>query len=192
MPTVLELVFKYRQLVGTCESGAGLSLDDIEVVSTIESLFAVNTEDTSSRRWRDRPLLGTESVNLSALMRGKKVCDRVGVIALGPEGMVCTRAPWVSEGDTLELIIDDAELDVSYRFMAQVIWAEDQFDDSMEVELRFTGTPVLVRYGETATRPASHGDDAPAPNTPKPQAMIVEQPMDLEAAVDLGLSTAAA
>ncbi|MBT8493558.1 MAG: hypothetical protein KJO07_10910 [Deltaproteobacteria bacterium] len=191
MATVLELVFKYRQLVGTCESGAGLSLDDIEVVSTIEALFAVEANDPRSRRWRDRPLLGSENVNLSALMRGNKVCDRVGVIALGPEGLVCSRAPWVSEGEILELIIDDAELDVSYRFMAQVIWAEDDQDDSMEVELRFTGIPVLVRYGEHSTRPASHGDEAPVENTPKPQAVIVEQAMDLDAALETALSTAA-
>ncbi len=170
MTTALELAFKYRQLVGICESGAGLSFDDIEVVSTIESLYAVSTEDQAPLRWRDRPTLGTEVVNLTALLRGPKVRDRVGVVALGPEGMVCTNAPYMADDGLYEIVFDDQELGVSYRFIGRVVWSDEvEETGELAVELRFTGVPVLVRYGENSTRPASHGDETRAEGTPRPE-----------------------
>ncbi len=179
MTTTLELVFQYRQLVGSCEAGAGLSFDEIEVVSAIESLFAVEVESSSPRlRWRDRPLLGTQPVHLSAVLRGKKSCDSVEVVALGPEGLICRRAPYMDEGEHFEVIIESGEH--SYRFHAKVIWAEDADDGNLEVELAFTGIPVLVRYGEVATRPASQGDGKPT-RTKRP-ALVVEPGMATAAA----------
>jgi len=168
MTTTLELVFQYRQLVGRCEAGAGLSFDEIEVVSAIESLFEVEAP-ASPLRWRDRPLLGNKPVHLSAVLRGKKACDTVEVVALGPEGLICRRAPYMDEGARFEVIIEVGEH--SYRFHAKVIWAEDADDGNLEVELAFTGIPVLVRYGEVATRPASQGGGA---GKAKRKALVVE------------------
>jgi len=173
MSTALELVFRYRQLVGTCEGGAGLTFDDIEVVSTIEALFAVEAEERGSRRWRDRPQLGSETVEISALLRGPKVCDQVAVVALGPEGLTCVDAPYMNEGDAYEIVIDDAELSVSYRFMGRVMSLDDDDNGDLAAQLSFTGVPVLVRYGETATRPGSQDGTVRAEGTPRPEKLKV-------------------
>jgi hypothetical protein len=90
-----------------------------------------------------------------AALRGRRVCDEVEITHLGPERLICTDTPYVTEGDILELVVEDSELAVSYRFRAQVLWTED-YGDSLEVEMRFVGTPVLLRYGETSTRPATN------------------------------------
>ena len=173
MTTGLNLVFQYRRLLGACEAGAGVSFDDIELIGAVEALFTVPAPASRTLRWRDRPLLGTQPANLSALLRGKKVNDEVEVIALGPEGLICTRAPYMDEGETFEIVFEDHQQGLSYRFHGKVIWAEETEDGELEVELAFTGTPVLVRYGDGATRPATHGD-AVKPKA-KAKAVIVDE-----------------
>lgn len=173
MSTALELVFKYRQLVGNCDAGAGMNLDDIEALSAIESLFPNAGSPIDRPSWQTR--LGVESVSLTALLRGNRVCDHVEVVSMGPEGMICVGAPYMTEGDRIEIVFDDEELRVSYRFAAVVEHAIEMNDDGeLRVEFRFTGVPLLLRFAEQRTRPDTHETDI-AEGTPIPQGILTDR-----------------
>jgi hypothetical protein len=55
-------------------------------------------------------------VTLPALVRGGKLNDAVTVADIGPGGMVCGAAPYAEVGDAVEIVIDDVELALTYRF----------------------------------------------------------------------------
>ena len=180
--TALELVYQYRQLVGKCESGAGLDFDEIDALGTIEALFAVDATvhggpaevpavpvpvpppsmkmsrrdatviecEEDEEAWSDdaarcRRQFCREQVDLRGRLRGNRANDPVRVVNLGPGGMVCRHAPYVEEGTHVEIIIDDVELSLSYRFKAEVAWLSDDEDD-FALGLRFVGIPVLVHH----------------------------------------------
>ena len=140
MGTTIELVYQYRQLVGRCDAGTGLDFDEIDTLTTVEHLLAVQPPIAASD-WRTAD---TEDA-IPAVLRAPRLNDDVDITHLGPSGCVCRNAPYAEEGMTVELVIADGEATVSYRFKAQVMWLEDDGDD-YALGLEFVGVPLQVRY----------------------------------------------
>lgn len=156
MTATLDLVYRYRMLMGKCDAGQGLGFDEIDEVITLESMFTVDrAADTDL--WACRRAFARDQVELSATLRNKKLGDTVRVVDLGPGGMVCRAVPYVEKGDRVEILFDDAELGVSYRFGAVVAWVDEDGDDyTCGLELR--GTPLLLRYGPNSQRADTRAD----------------------------------
>jgi len=132
---MLAAVFRYRTLMGRCDLGYGLELDEIEEVATIERDFAPRGEKTGNRRFR------REKVTLGAILRGDQINDAVDVVEMGPGGLVCRKAPFIARGELVEIVIDDG--DCSYRFRATGVWLRDDGED-YKVGLSFVGMPVCL------------------------------------------------
>ncbi|HUH02539.1 MAG TPA: PilZ domain-containing protein [Kofleriaceae bacterium] len=147
MGTTLDLVYQYRYLIGKCESGRGLEVEEIEQLIDLEAFFGVHDRRGNSDLWECRRQYHRERVDLPATLRGDKLADRVTVIDLGPGGLVCTDVPYVEVGTTLEIVFEDLELRQSHRFRAVVAWRRDQDEEDYVVGLELIGTPLLVRYG---------------------------------------------
>lgn len=130
---LLETVFQYRTLIGKCDLGVGLEWEEIDLVGRIEHAFASNTGD--GRRFR------RQAIELSAMMRGDQINDRVQLVEIGPGGCVAINAPFIATGEIVELVIDCNE--DSYRFMARGVWLKDEGPD-YRVGLRFVGMPVKL------------------------------------------------
>lgn len=130
---LLETVFQYRILIGKCDLGVGLDWEEIDHVGRIEHAFASNTGD--GRRFR------RQAIELTAIMRGDQINDRVDVVEMGPGGCVAVNAPFIARGELVELVIDFNE--DSYRFTARGVWLKDEGTD-YRVGLRFVGMPVKL------------------------------------------------
>lgn len=145
----LDNVYQYRLLLGKCASGAGLSFDEIETLTALEAAFAADEGPGSDgRRFR------RENVSLPAIVRGGKLHDPVHVDDIGPGGMVCAGAPYAELGTAVEIVIDDVELGLTYRFKGRVQWVREDGDD-YALGFEWTGTPVLLRHGNSlATDPS--------------------------------------
>ncbi|MGN6109200.1 MAG: PilZ domain-containing protein [Kofleriaceae bacterium] len=135
---LVEIVFQYRSLVGKCELGVGLEWDEIEQVTMIESAFAPSADD---RRMKQGRRFRREAVQLTGVVRGDRIHDRVDVIELGPTGVVIRNAPYIARGEQVELVIDEGDL--SYRFRAQGVWLKDDQDD-YRCGLVLVGMPVCL------------------------------------------------
>jgi len=135
---VVEVVFQYRTLIGKCELGVGLDWDEIEQVTTIESAFEPSTDD---RRMKAGRKFRREAIKLTALMRGDRINDRVEVTEIGPGGMVVRSAPFVAQGEQVEIVMQGG--DNSYRFRAQGVWMKDDGDD-YRLGLELIGMPVCL------------------------------------------------
>ncbi len=147
MNTLLELVYKYRQLQAKCGSGAGVTMSEVETLCTIESLFGRHADRGNNELWSCQREFIREDVNLAGQLRSKGDIDPIDVVQIDPNGMVCSAAPYVDEGDTVELIFEDDELMITYRFKAEVKWLRDGEDDNFELGLRLVGAPLLIRHG---------------------------------------------
>lgn len=147
----LDLVYQYRKLLGKCEAGLGLDVDEIISLSALESAFAPEPQARpDGRRFR------RDRVEETCRLRGAPgLNDRVRVAEIGPGGIVCRQTPYVDEGTVVEIIIDDAELSLSYRFYARVAWLREDVGDDFAIGLEFVGVPLLVHYG-----PIDHDEDA--------------------------------
>lgn len=149
MTTALDLVYQYRQLAGKCELD-GLEFEEIELLQTLEALFA-------DRAQTNREFL-RERVNVRAKLKARGHVDEVTIDNLGPGGVECAHAPYLDTDDLVEIVINDDELCLSYRFKARVTWFVDS-DHDARAGLRFVGTPVLLRYGSSAKGAAGEGDE---------------------------------
>lgn len=147
----LDLVYQYRKLVGKCEAGLGLDVEEILSLSALESAFAPEPQaGPDERRFR------RDRVDTTCRLRGAPgLNDRVRLTEIGPGGLVCRQAPFVDEGTVVEVVIDDAEVDLSYRFYARVAWLREDVADDFALGLEFVGVPLLVHYG-----PVEHTEDA--------------------------------
>jgi hypothetical protein len=143
--TALELVFQYRQLAGKCEA-VGLTMDEIEMLQTVEALFADHDRAAGGRQFSREP------VNVSARLRARGRIDQVKIQDLAPGGLVCDDAPYLDKDETVEIVVSDEELSLSYRFKAKVSWRRDQPDGDYRVGLRFIGTPLVLRYASAAAK----------------------------------------
>lgn len=132
---MLEVVFRYRTLIGKCDLGHGLDLDEIEEVAAIERDFAPKGERARGRKFR------RQTVQLDGVVRGDRINDAIDIIEMGPGGLVCRKAPFIARGEQVEIVIDDGEH--SYRFRAQGVWLRDDGED-YKVGLAFVGMPVCL------------------------------------------------
>jgi hypothetical protein len=132
--SIVGLVFQYRTLLGKCELGTGLDFDEIDELSGLESQFRAG----EGRKFHREPVV------IGALLRGIDINDRVAVHDVSPGGAMVSGAPYTSEGDVVEVVIDADQ--VSYRFKAIVQWVRDDGDD-YQVGLAFIGLPVRLSYG---------------------------------------------
>lgn len=128
---LLKTVFDFRILIGKCDLGVGLEWDEIDLMSRIEHAFSSNTGD--GRRYK------RQAIELTAIMRGDQIHDRVEIVEIGPGGCVAVSAPFIARGELVELVIDEGE--ESYRFTARGVWLKDEGHD-YRVGLRFVGMPV--------------------------------------------------
>ncbi len=136
-PIVLvEVIYRYRALLGRCELGFGLDWDDMEQVASIERAFAPGPEEQKSGRRFHR-----ERVHIDALVRGDRIHDAVTIVEIGPGGLVCAHAPFIARGEEIEIVVDDEHC--SYRFRAQGVWLKDDGED-YTVGLAFVGMPVCL------------------------------------------------
>lgn len=131
---LLETVFLYRTLVGKCDLGCGLDWHEIDQVSRIENVFLSTSGD--GRRFR------RQATELTGIIRGSQINDRVAITEMGPGGCVCVFAPYVAKGEQVEIIIEDGEY--SYRFRARGVWLRDAGED-YRLGLQFIGMPVCLR-----------------------------------------------
>lgn len=143
MTTALELLYEYRHLMGKCRSGAGLDMDEIQALDAIEAVFAEDaaTSDTSH--------LG----GLTTVIRGARLCDEVRLQSILLDRLVVAGCPDVESAATVEVIIEDPELRLSYRFRGQVAWSHDDGKGRLAVGIELVGVPVLVRRGPKTGRP---------------------------------------
>ena len=130
---LLETVFQYRTLIGKCELGVGLDWEEIDHVIRIEQAFAADRKD--GRKFR------RQLVELTGIMRGDMINDRIDVIEIGPGGMVVRDAPFVANNEVIEIVIEDS--DKSYRFRARGVWLRED-GDHYRVGLAFEGMPVCL------------------------------------------------
>jgi len=137
----LDLVFQYRTLVGKCESGVGLDFDEIDLLTRIEAAFAPTEEARDDRRFR------RVAVEMEAMVRGGDLNDKVVLSELAPGGLVVRQAPYIDEGMQIEVVIDDPDADLSYRFKARVQWLREDVHDDFALGLELIGVPVLIHYG---------------------------------------------
>jgi hypothetical protein len=136
--TALELVYQYRQLLAKCEGSDGLTVEEIEVFSTLEQLIGAPT-----------------AVQVEAELRVGRFHDPVRIAALSRDGAACCGCPDLERGQRVELRFEDAELSLSYRFGGIVEWVRDRAEDTL-AGIRFTGAPILVRsYAAPEARAAS-------------------------------------
>lgn len=135
---VVEVVFQYRTLIGKCELGVGLDWDEIEQVTAIESAFEPTSDD---RRMKAGRRFRREAIQLPALLRGDRINDRVDVLEIGPGGVVVRNAPFVAQGEQVEIVMQAG--DNSYRFRAQGVWVKDDGDD-YRLGLELVGMPVCL------------------------------------------------
>ncbi|MCA9674881.1 MAG: hypothetical protein H6709_22485 [Kofleriaceae bacterium] len=149
--SALDLVYQYRKLLGKCESGLGLDVDDIIALTALEAVFAGDDRDGRQHR--------RERVEMACLLRGPGhgdgINDRVRISELGPGGLVCRQAPFADDGTVLEVVIDDPEMSLSYRFKARVAWLREDVGDDFALGLTFVGAPLLIHHG-----PVDHVEDA--------------------------------
>ena len=161
MHATLDLVYRYRTLMGKCDAGLGLAVEEIEEVITIESMFDAE-RDADSDPSACRRAFKRNQVELAAKLRNKRLSETVRVVDLGPGGMVCRGVPFIDDGERIEVVFDNAELGVSYRFRALVAWVRAQNGEHV-CGLELLGAPVLVRFGPTGRRADTVVDDGDEP-----------------------------
>jgi hypothetical protein len=151
MTTALELLYEYRHLMGKCRSGAGLDMDEIQAVDAIEALFADDAQRADS----------AQADGLTTVVRGAKLCDEVKLQSILLDRLVVVGCPWVEAAASLEIIIEDPELLLSYRFRGQVAWTRDDGKGRLAVGIELVGVPVLVRRGPKTARPLAPSSSSP-------------------------------
>lgn len=142
MTTALELLYEYRHLMGKCRSGAGLDMDEIQALDAIEALFAEDARRPDT----------AQATGLTTVVRGARLCDEVKLESIQLDRLLVVGCPWVEAAASLEVIIEDAELMLSYRFRGQVAWTRDDGTGRLAVGIELVGVPVLVRRGPKSAR----------------------------------------
>ena len=138
--SAIETIFQYRTLIGKCELGVGLDWDEIQQITDIESELVLD-RGRSGRRYK------RQDVDLSGIVRGDRINDRVTITELGPGGLVCRRSPFIARGEVVELVLNLE--DRSYRFRAIGKWLKDDGDD-YQIGLAFIGVPICLHIEQVS------------------------------------------
>ncbi|HEY3803216.1 MAG TPA: PilZ domain-containing protein [Kofleriaceae bacterium] len=141
---VVETIFQYRTLIGKCELGCGLDWEEIEEVTIIEHKFVLDRGKSGRRFKRD-------AINMSAILRGDRINDRVEIVEIGPGGLVATGAPFIARGEYVEVVLDVG--DRSFRFRAIGVWLKDDGDD-YRVGMAFVGVPICLHVTQLSEHEA--------------------------------------
>ena len=136
----IETIFQYRTLIGKCELGVGLDWDEIQRITDIESELVLD-RGRSGRRYK------RQNVELSGIVRGDRINDRVTITELGPGGLVCRRSPFIARGEVVEVVLNLE--DCSYRFRAIGKWLKDDGDD-YQIGLAFIGVPICLHIEQVS------------------------------------------
>jgi hypothetical protein len=153
MTTAVELLYEYRHLVGKCSTGEGLDMDEIQVLHTIEGVFG---HESAS-------VVGGECSALITTLRGDggKLCDEVQLFSVLLDQLILKGCPWVEAGSIIEVVIEDTELGLSYRFKGRVAWTRDDGEATLTMGLDLVGVPLLMRRGPRSQHQV-HPQGAPA------------------------------
>ena len=151
MTTALELLYEYRHLMGKCRSGAGLDMEEIQAVDAIEALFADDAGTSGNGEPR----------GLTTVVRRGGLCDEVRLESILLDRLVVAGCPHVEASAPIEVMIDDPELLLSYRFRGTVAWTRDDGKGRLAVGIELVGTPVLVRRGPKTARPLAASPSSP-------------------------------
>ncbi len=144
---LLDLVFRYRTLLGKCELALGLTLEEVDEMDALDAMLTAPDPSTSPyrRRFRRSP------VAMAALLRGAKYNDHVKLTQLSAGGFECRGAPYVEEGTRVEIVVDVEKH--SYRFSARAVRLRDDGAD-YRVAFSFEGIPVLVQGAQPLRKPS--------------------------------------
>lgn len=134
MSDILDFIYRYRLTVAKCEVGGELDMDEIQLLDA-----------AGERRLRG-------GIEARALLRGPDLNDWAEVHEIHTSGLLCRGCPPVEEGRLLDLVLDDEERRLSYRFKARVSWAAITEDEGIELGLTFEGAPLLVRKNPLGER----------------------------------------
>ena len=134
---LIETIFRYRTLLGKCELGVGLDLDEAEDVMSIEAAFRATAAELRARGRTFR----REAVRVGGLLRGDRIHDRVEVSEIGLGGFIVRKAPFIAKGELVELEIEIGDL--ALRFCARGVWLKEDGDD-YRVGLAMVGMPVCL------------------------------------------------
>lgn len=157
--TALELAYEYRHLMGKCRSAHGLTMEEALTLDGIAALFA---GDAGADARKD----SVDALSATLRARGGRTSDPVRLARVRLDGVEVDGCPWIDLGTLVELVVEDAELRLSYRFKARVSSALEHKSGVVSLGLELLGVPVLVRRGPPGTpaeRPArTKGRRAPA------------------------------
>lgn len=132
MRSLLEQVYEYRRLLARCRSDAGLEMAEIQELAGLEAQLVTT-------------LGHPNTIDLVATVRGGKADDRVRLVAIGPSTMALAASPYVEAGTKVEVVVDDEEHGLSYRFKAIAISLDDDAHDLFRIGLELLGSPILLR-----------------------------------------------
>ena len=119
-------------------------MDEIQTMDAIEAVLA---DDAAGEVAADMPL--TTVLHGS----GGRSTDEVRLSAIRLDVLVLAGCPWMECGAGVEIHIEDAELRLSYRFKARVVWTREEGPEQVEMGLEIVGVPVLVRRGPPSQKP---------------------------------------
>lgn len=167
MSAALELLYEYRHLMGKCRAGAGLTMDEVERVEAIEARFRVGSIPFE-RPGRSSGDGNSPPPRLAATLRGgphRLWEDKVELVSAHLDHLVVQLAAFTEPGVVMELVVDDLEHRLSYRFKARVVSVADELHQSgQQVVLAIVGVPVLVRRGPRKPR-TDHKSLPPRPSS---------------------------
>ena len=153
MHRVLELVFRYRQLLGKCETGAGLDFGEIPELTELEVELAGETRRHDGPRRLGERDFSRAAVELQAELRRGRFRDTVTIAELGPGGFVCEGGPFLQREDRVEVVVAMAAPVMSVRFMAEIAWTRDRDVDCV-LGFRVLGVPLAIRHPAPPMEPA--------------------------------------
>jgi hypothetical protein len=170
MASPLELVYEYRHLMGKCQAGLGLTMDEVEVVEAIENLFRRGSIefDRSGHSNGDGNGKGKVAATRStATLRGgpHKLWDKVELVSGYLDHFVVQVTAFTEPGVVIELLVEDEERRLSYRFKTCVVSVAEELNQTgQQVVLEIIGAPLLVRRGPRRPR-SDHKSLPPRPSS---------------------------
>jgi hypothetical protein len=142
MIALLEQLYEYRRLLGRCGSDDGLEMGEIQQLAALDAQLAASLDQPRPR-------------DVIAVVRGASSDDRVKLVDLCHTTMTIAACPFLDIGAKLDVMIDDEERALSYRFKARVLRFE--LDGSgNRITLELVGAPLLLRRRQRTAELVAH------------------------------------